>query len=132
MRRQFELPEEDSMYLNASEISWETIVEGGAKWLLLHTIDLPEGYNEKNASIAFRLDAGYPMTQIDMAYFYPAIARIDKKVIGALASCSIDGKVWQRWSRHRTGANPWRPGLDDVSTHLELVKTWLQKEFEKR
>jgi hypothetical protein len=43
----------------------------------------------------------------------------------------LDGKQFQQWSRHRTGANPWRPGLDNVCTHLLLVNSWLEKELRK-
>ena len=39
---------------------------------------------------------------------------------------TIDGTPWQRWSRHRTSQNPWRPGVDGIPTHLALVEHWLE------
>ena len=50
---------------------------------------------------------------------------------GALASEGFDGKTWQRWSRHRTPANPWRPGLDNLATHFGLVEEWFGREVRK-
>jgi hypothetical protein len=38
-------------------------------------------------------------------------------------------KRYQQWSRHRTAQNPWRPGLDNVCTHLLQVNNWLEREF---
>ena len=67
-----------------------------------------------------------------MAYFHPALRRQDGKGIPATESTeNVDNKTFQRWSRHRTGENPWRPGVDDVSTHLAQVKHWLVREFQK-
>jgi hypothetical protein len=55
--------------------------------------------------------------------------RADGVPIKALAQQQIDGTGWQRWSRHRTPQNPWRPGVDSVATHLVLVDQWLLREF---
>ena len=46
-----------------------------------------------------------------------------------LSAHALDGKQYQQWSRHRTAANPWRPGLDNVGTHLIQVDSWLQREL---
>jgi hypothetical protein len=66
-----------------------------------------------------------------MVYFYPRLARLDGKAIAATADDTFDGKAWQRWSRHRTPQNPWRPGLDNLGSHIALVKEWLQLELRK-
>lgn len=131
MRRQFLLPEADVDYLNASGLSWETIIEGSWRWLLLHDYPIPHGYTVTSATVAVSISAGYPDAQLDMAYFYPPLARQDGRAIGALSSQAIGGKSFQRWSRHRTGANPWRLGVDDLSAHLTLVQHWLEREFKK-
>ncbi|MBX9746205.1 MAG: hypothetical protein K2X34_04840, partial [Hyphomonadaceae bacterium] len=55
----------------------------------------------------------------------------DGRAIGALAHDDFDGKTWQRWSRHRTPANRWRPGIDGLSTHFALVQEWLARELMK-
>jgi hypothetical protein len=66
-----------------------------------------------------------------MAYFYPALARANGRPIPATTTDTFDGKVWQRWSRHRTSANPWRPGIDNLATHFGLIEHWLTRELQK-
>ncbi len=132
MRRLFQLPEADEIHLDAVGLPWETIIEGGARWLLIHGRLLPAGYSPQVVAEAHRLDPGYPDIQLDMVYFHPALVRADGKAIGAVCPQSLDGKVWQRWSRHRSPQNPWRPGVDDLSGHLLLVQQWLERELRKQ
>jgi hypothetical protein len=128
MRRAFELGEEDEAGLLARGRSWEAIVEAGTKWLLLPDYPVPPGFNVTRATAALRIPPSYPDDQIDMVYFHPPLALSNGKGIAALSALPLDGTTYQQWSRHRTGANPWRPGLDNVSTHLLLVDSWLEKE----
>ncbi len=132
MRREFLLPEEDMDFLSAYSEDWETIVESGHQWVIFYNYPVPEGYNESSIVLALRIDRGYPTSQIDMAYFSPPLKRLDNKPIGALANQPLEGKIFQRWSRHRTGQNPWRPGLDNLETHLLLVDYWMKREFKIR
>ena len=129
MRRQFDLPERDMLYLNALGLPWETLGAKGVGHVLIHDFPTPPGYTESKVTVALQIDSGYDDTQIDMAYFSPALVRSDGKSIGALATKAIDGKTFQRWSRHRTSANPWRPGEDYLGTHMALVEEWLTREF---
>lgn len=129
MRRQFALPEADETFLESLGLPWEAIIENGVRWLLLHDYPVPAGYNHARVMVAIRIETGYPEAQLDMVYFYPALARLDAVAIGALSPQPLDGKMFQRWSRHRSGANPWRPGEDDLSSHLALVDDWLEREF---
>jgi len=131
IRRQFILPESDREFLEPRGQTWETIIEAGSNWLLIHDFSVPTGYNIEKVSVALMISAGYPEAQIDMAYFFPQLVRLDGKPIKALVPQQIDGKTYQRWSRHRTAQNPWRPGEDDVSTHLALVEHWLEKELKR-
>lgn len=128
-KRAFQLPEEDVDFLDGLENEWETISEGARRWLVIRDVKLPEGYNSKTADVALMVAAGYPAAQIDMAYFFPALTRKDGRGIRALTMQTIEGKSYQRWSRHRTSQNPWRPGIDNISTHFMLVKNWLVREF---
>jgi hypothetical protein len=67
-----------------------------------------------------------------MVYFFPALARRDGRPIGATQAMQpLDGKSFQRWSRHRTQQNPWKPGRDNLGAHIILVEDWLAREFEK-
>tara|TARA_R110002096_G_scaffold312051_1_gene506319 strand:- start:3305 stop:3703 length:399 start_codon:yes stop_codon:yes gene_type:complete len=132
MKKEFILPEEDMEFLNEYNSTWEAIIELRHKWLILNDYPVPEGYNIKSTVLALRIDAGYPNSQIDMVYFKPALIRVDGKPIKALANQPLLGTVFQRWSRHRTPLNPWRPGIDNLETHLLLVNNWMQREFQIR
>lgn len=130
-RRQFDLFEEDEVFLKEYGLPWETIVDG-SQWVLIHKLRTPPGYNHECVTAAIRIETGYPNAQLDMVYFYPALARTDGKPIGATDSKQIlDGKEHQRWSRHRTPENPWVAGRDGLGTHVILIEDWLEREFEK-
>ena len=130
--REVVLPEDDARHLDARGLPWETVVDGARRYLLIHDFPLPDGYDADVVTVALMIPPGYPTTQIDMVYFHPAVVRADRQPIGALSTLVIGGTPYQRWSRHRTAQNPWRPGLDDVATHLALVEEWLEQEFVKR
>lgn len=131
LRRQFELLPQDEKFLDDYGRPWETITDG-SQWVLIHEFPTPDGYSHPHVTAAIRLETGYPVTALDMVYFFPALARKDGQAIGAAdAQQSIDGKTYQRWSRHRTAANPWKPGRDDLSSHVFLIEDWLEREFEK-
>jgi hypothetical protein len=132
MRRQFQLPEEDEECLNASGYVWETVIENNTRWLIIHAYPIPDGYNVREALLALRMPPSYPDEQIDMVYFSPGLALSSGRGIGALSPTTILGQQFQQWSRHRTAANPWRIGLDNVRTHLLQVDSWLDRELQKR
>ncbi len=128
----FQLPEEDVVFLDGLELPWETINDHGMQWVIVYDYPIVSGYNHQKVSVAVKIETGYPRTQLDMAYFYPALQRLDGKIINAICPQIIDGKQYQRWSRHRTSANPWREGIDDLSTHFALISFWFEQEFIKR
>lgn len=131
MRKEFDLPEDDVDFLNAEGFKWETILSNG-NWVIIKDYPVPSGYSVDKVDIALKIDHGYPTAQIDMVYFNPPLLRKDNKIIGALSSRTIDSENWQRWSRHRTGTNPWREEVDGLSTHMSLVNYWLEREFNIR
>jgi hypothetical protein len=96
------------------------------------SLGAPQGYSAEQVTIALLIPPQYADTQIDMVYVHPPLARLDGKPIAALSPQPIRGDAFQRWSRHRTGANPWRPGVDEVASHLTLVDEWLRREFDGR
>jgi hypothetical protein len=129
MRRQFVLPEQDREFLDARGLPWETVRDASAQWLLIHDFPVPARYNCEKVIAALMIMPGYPDAQIDMVYFYPPLSRISGRAINTISDQPLDCKIFQRWSRHRTGLNPWRPGEDDISTHLLLVEEWLEREL---
>jgi len=131
-RRGFSLLEEDEEYVNGLGLFWETIQVGKVQWLLIHDYPIPDGYNTKKVILAVQIAANYPTAQLDMLYFFPAVFRLDRTAILAVTAFNIDGKSFQQWSRHRTQSNPWRPGIDNLSTHIPLAEIWLNNEFIKK
>jgi hypothetical protein len=133
MRREFVLPEKDVRHLDSLGLPWETIgsPQQGGGYVLIQNFPVPPGYNVTAATVALRIEPLYPDVQIDMAYFEPGLSRLDGRGIAALASQAIDARSFQRWSRHRTTQNPWRPGLDSLATHLGQVNHWLENELTK-
>jgi hypothetical protein len=129
-RQTFSLPEEDADFLNQIGFPWEAYLEGSSMWLLVNDYIIPEGYNTTKATIALMIPPTYPASQIDMAYFYPQLSKNNGKAINAITTQSIDGKVFQRWSRHRKSGE-WKPGVDCVATHLELVNNWLENDLKR-
>lgn len=131
LRRQFDLMPEDQTFLDDYGLPWETITDG-SQWVLIHNFPTHGGYNHSTVMAAIRLETGYPMTELHMVYFFPALSRQDGTRIGATeATQYIDGKTFQRWSRHRTSTNPWKSGQDNIGTHIILIEDWLQRELEK-
>jgi hypothetical protein len=131
LRRQFEVLPMDRQFLEEYGLPWETLVEG-SQWVLIHEFSTHEGYNAPRVTIAVRMETGYPNTELNMVYICPALARKDGIAIGATqATEGIDGKTFQRWSRHRTAQNPWKIGRDNLGSHVILIEDWLAREFEK-
>lgn len=130
-RRDFVLPENDVLALESLGLRWEAIAEGGVARVVIRDYPVPPGYVQDKADIFLRLDPSYPTTQIDMVYVHPHLVRADGLPIRYLISDILEGKSWQGWSRHRTDANPWRPDVDDIGTHLRLVDFWFANELTK-
>ncbi|MCY4384573.1 MAG: multiubiquitin domain-containing protein [Nitrospinae bacterium] len=130
-RREFTLPQGDLDWLCNTGLSYELVSEKNVLRVVLYGFPLPLGYNHNEVDVNVRIDPGYPDTQIDMVYVYPPIALADGRPLNALSQDQFDGKIWQRWSRHRTPANPWRPGIDNLSTHFGLIEEWFSREPRK-
>lgn len=129
LRREFDLPEDDAEHLDAKGLTWETLREGNALWLLLHEFPVPAGYNHRLVTVALQIPGDYPTAEINMAYFAPDLALESGRSIRQIETrATVRGVSYQRWSRHRTPQNPWRRGLDNVATHLALVEEWLRRE----
>lgn len=127
----FEILEKDSEYLKQAFGNFKTIVEVSRRWLIVDNYKLPEGYNHQNISIAIEIPIAYPQAEIDMFYTYPRI----KLANGLNPSCtevdqSIEGKAYQRWSRHRSSLSSWNPVVDSVMTHFALIEESIIREVQ--
>lgn len=131
LEKAFLFSEEDEAFLNALGRPWEAVQEGNSNWLLMHNLPVPKGYNSESVIAAIQIPPGYPDSQLDMVYFYPALSRKDGKPIRATdVNINIRGISYQRWSRHLTSNNPWRPGIDNISTFYFYIENWLKREFQ--
>lgn len=120
------LPDEDTDFLNAQYNSrWEELSEGNTRGLLIRDYPLPEGYTPKNSNLMLLVPDNYPGAMIDMFYFDPPVQREDGAEIEALSYECHFGQHWQRWSRHYD----WRPGIDNMSTHITYVSNQLRSEI---
>lgn len=132
LRKDFEPLADDAEFLGRLGLRWETVIEGQVRWILVHGLATAnDGYSSDRVTAAVRLEPNYPMTQLDMVFVEPHLTRKDGRPINATqASVTILGRAFQQWSRHRTAANPWRPGEDNLETHFMLISDWFQREFE--
>ena len=122
-KEEYPLPEDDVEFLNA-DYEWEQTLEGSKKGLLIHNYTLPDGYTPRTSNLMILIPPDYPMGMIDMFYFCPAISRKYGGPISALVHESHFGQEWQRWSRHYD----WRPGIDNIATHIIYVGNQLESE----
>ncbi len=123
-RRQFQLPSDDEEYLNSLGLYWEAIKTPQGRWVLLHHHPLPAGYSQQTATMAIRIEGGYPPGALDMASFLPPLARADGKAINAISSVTIDDTSYQQWSRHYN----WQEDVDSLATHHLHAQRWLEAE----
>ena len=121
-RRCFCVSTDDAEYLENAFPNWEAI---DGRWILLPDFMVCPGYTVQTATVAIHIPTSYPITRLDMAYFSPPIVRTDGKTIPA-TNCfqMIDGKQFQRWSRHYQ-PNSWKPDEDCIATHVMAIQDWL-------
>jgi len=130
-RRDFQLPSGDVAFLEQLGLPWASVAEGGVMRLVIFGFPVPDGYNHQQVDLYLRIEPTYPDTQLDMVYVFPALALTSGKAIQALSNDTFNGRTWQRWSRHRTRTSAWRPGVDNVESHMALVADWLAKEVHR-
>ena len=130
-RRDFALPQEDLEWLNNNSGRFELVAEGGVlPWFFTVSECRPATTTARLTSTS----ASNPATQTPRSTWSTstrALERADGRPVPATCVEPFDGKEWQRWSRHRTPANPWRPGIDNLATHFGLVEHWFLRELKR-
>lgn len=122
---EFALLPQDEAHLDHLGLRWETLVDGGRRWIILRNYPLPSGYRSPVADIAIEVPVSYPGAQLDMFYCHPALALNSGAAIPQTQCLeTITGLPFQRWSRHRQ----WDPARDTLATHLALVDEALGRE----
>jgi hypothetical protein len=129
-RRDFALPAEDIAFLDSLGLRWDAIAEAGNLWVVIYGVVLPPGFTESATDVAIQIMPGYPTSQLDMAYFNPPVLRQDGRSIACANTVeNLDGRTWQRWSRHRIGATAWVPGEDNLERHFMFMQDWWSREI---
>ena len=117
---------EDIEYLDKAFPDWESVSSG--RWILLPNFSICSGYTFSMVTAAIKLPNNYPVVQLDMVYFFPALERKDGVMINAINTKEmIDGKEFQRWSRHYQQGH-WTPE-SRIEHHILAIKNWLEREF---
>lgn len=128
-RWSFHLLDKDETYLNERGLHWETLQEGGRRWLILRHFMLPAGYNHSVVDIAIDVPVHYPQAEIDMFHCLPHLSLKAGGVIDETTGrTQIEGQTFQQWSRHLNGQTRWNPATDSVMTHLTVIDAALAKE----
>jgi hypothetical protein len=131
-RREFQMPPDDTEYLDATFPDWEAIVMPNGNWILIPNFSFPEGFTTNSALAAIQVLPNYPVAGLDMVYFYPAVCRSDGVAIPRTESTmNIDGKIFQRWSRHYLNGQ-WVVGESNIHTHIMAIRNWLEKASSKK
>jgi hypothetical protein len=127
--RTFDLLDADESHLNRLGLRWETIIEAGRRWLLIHGYPLPAGYTVEESKLAMEIPSTYPGAQIYGFYTYPPVALSSGRMIESTQLRGVLlGVEFHGWSRNRGPAAPWNPAVDNVVTQLALVDAALDKE----
>lgn len=122
-RREFVLLPNDEEYLNNTFNDWESLASG--RWVLIHDFPVSVGFTVDKTTAAIALSPAYPVAPLDMVYFYPPVLRADGQTIPCTqVTQPIDGKEFQRWSRHYLPGT-WHPNEDDLATHVMAIGDWL-------
>lgn len=129
---QFEVLPKDDEYLKQVFGDFRTIIDQGRRWLVVENYQLPDGYSHKQVTLAIEIPSLYPQAEIDMFYTCPRIYLPN----GVTPSCTeveqiIEGKSYQRWSRHRSHVSQWNPVIDSVVTHFSLIEESLLREVQQ-
>ena len=118
-----DLVPEDYGYLDSTHPNrWRMVAGGPGKYgLVIDHYSLPQGYDNREATLMLLIPSGYPGVGIDMFWFDPPLAKTDDPQPCGLSEDRHFARPWQRWSRHYR----WRPGEHTVASHLEFVRNEL-------
>lgn len=130
LRGDFLLPGQDVQFLDSLNLGWETVEEDGRRAVLLHSFPLCEPFQPSIVGLKIKLPSDYSSgAALDMFFTSSQVTRADgKKIQGLTEAGSFDGKIWWQWSRHYLSGTKWRPGVDDLGTHISFVKNILYEE----
>ena len=129
--RDFAIPQADAQFLEKRGLVWDSVMEGASRWIIFRKYPMPEGYTMSEADIAVQIPATYPQAALDMFYCYPPLQLTSRRQIPATeVRQAIQGRSYQRWSRHRSGDTAWNPNCDSLITHVAIIDEAIIREVE--
>lgn len=127
-QKPFSLPRRDERYLSNKNIRYDLLTgENNEKIIIFKQVPLPpHKFNFTTADVLVILPDGYPDCPTDMFYTDPWLKLSGTNAYPKAAdqSYSLNGKSWQRWSRHN---NQWRPGIDGIKTIWQRIQYALKE-----
>lgn len=129
VRREFSLLAADAGFLNKRGLHWQTVNSDG-QWLIVSDYPLPPGYDVATFTLAVLIPPSYPTAALDMFFCHPPLSINASVPPQTEHHQAIDGRNFQRWSRHRGSASPWNPGVDNLASHFALIDEALAREVE--
>lgn len=118
------LPEQDRDYLTNRAISFLEVAENNNRGVIFINRFLPLGrYSDPMVDVFLPLPSGYPDVPPDMFYVFPWVKLTPENKYPKAADqpFPLNGKSWQRWSRHPE-ANTWRRGIDGIWTAIKRIE----------
>ncbi len=130
LRRDFDLPEEDIQFLDGLNLEWEAVQEGRSRAVILHGFLMPKPFQPTEVSLKIKMPHEYSTgAALDMFFTDALITRTDGNAIKALTESAVfNGKKWWQWSRHYPDNTKWRPGTDNLGTHISFIQHVLDEE----
>lgn len=130
LRREFQLPEEDILYLDGLGLEWEAIQDGNARGVVLRGFQMPQPFQPERLNLKINLPQDYTSgAALDMFFTDVMASRSDGKGIECLTeSNQFDNSKWWQWSRHYPKNTKWRPGVNTLATHISYVQHILMEE----
>lgn len=118
------LPERDQNYLEMKCLNFEVVPNpsnGAEHFLIIKDFNMGQHYNPPTVELLIVIPAGYPTSPLDMFWVHPFVTKQDGSLPAqATEKMTVEGKVWQRFSRHREV--PWRPYVDGVAVHMNFIR----------
>jgi len=120
------MPEGDREFLESKDYAYTVSRVGAEVHLIISDFPLSSAYSPVVADLLVVIPAGYPQSNPDMFWTYPAVQLVTGgHPTGANVMTQYGDRVWQRWSRHFPGG--WRAGIDGIKTYLASIRRELAK-----
>ena len=130
LRRDFLLLDEDVHFLNGLKLDWEAVQDANQRVVIIYGFLLPSIFQPEKVGLKIKVPADYTAgAALDMFFTNVRVTRADGHEIPRLTDAGqFDGKQWWQWSRHYPNGTKWRPGIDNLGTHLSFVQYLLDEE----